>query len=216
LIKANSYTFSSTCQMSEPQRNQVDTNLLLAFEDRYTGPDASRLSATAEISERYIHDSLVYEHYGHWEPSTQKTFDGFCRRWVDFCNKRQYSRFDTSAIKGEAFLQAERQRHQNPGENVKIALTQFVKLCKIRGCPEFSKSEMSFMHAVVNRARDDSAEYNRSKPVDEEKKMHDRSSITSQDLEQLLSVCAEQDDRLKGARTKALILVNIQTGKCKS
>ncbi len=93
--------------MSGPQRNKTDANQLLAFENRYTGPHASRLSPTAETSEQHIHDILVDEYYGRLETSTQNAFEGFC-------NKHEYHLLDTSAIKGELFLQAERQRHVNP------------------------------------------------------------------------------------------------------
>jgi len=194
------------------QKNNDATGQLLAFENRYTGPDASRPSPTAVKSERDIHDSLVYQHFEHFETSTQNTFDGFCRRWIHFCNKREYNMLDTSWSRGESFLQAERERHQNPGENIKIALTQFQKLCQTRGCPGFSKGEIACLHAVVNKARDDRATNARSNPVDKNRKVRDRNVITSQELEQVLRICADDGDRLKAARAMALILVNDLTG----
>ena len=115
-----------------------------------------------------------------------KTFDGFCRRWVEFCEDRGYDMLDTNAKTGEEFLQAERNRHKNPGDNVVKALNQSKKLCRIRGCPNFSEAEQTYMQAVVTQAKRDSTLAERCRPVDENKRQMDRNIITAAELQKLL------------------------------
>ncbi len=120
---------------------------------------------------------------------------------------------NTVAKIGEEFLEAERLRHNNPGENLQIAVNQFKKLCRIRGRPIFSEAEQTYMHAVVTKAKKDRVQAVRSRPVNENKMEMNRNIITSADLQELLKVCAVMPDRLTAARAKALILVNVLTGE---
>lgn len=117
-----------------------------------------------------------------------------------FCKKKTYSMFGTTAKVGAEFLQFEREGLPNPGKNVEIYLNQFKKLCKIRGCPDFSTCEEIYMHHVVAKARKDSAVAARSRPVNGNRKRMDRSIISSADLQKLLRVCADMPDRLAAAR----------------
>ncbi|KAL0047999.1 hypothetical protein WJX82_005342 [Trebouxia sp. C0006] len=61
-------------------------------------------------------------------------------------------------------------------------------------------------------AENDGAEAAIYRPVDENQKQLDRTTLTSHDVEQLLSVIASMPDRLQAARARELILLNIQTG----
>jgi len=95
---------------------------------------------------------------------------------------------------------------------LKIAFTQLKKLCDIRGCPAFSKAEHFFRCREVSEARKDSALAARSRPVDENKKLMDRSIVSSADLQELLRVCADMPDRLAAARAAAVIKTSQLTG----
>ncbi|KAL0022566.1 hypothetical protein WJX77_004451 [Trebouxia sp. C0004] len=52
----------------------------------------------------------------------------------------------------------------------------------------------------------------RSRPVDENRKQMDRSVISSDDLQELLRVCADTPDRLAATRAAALIKASLLTG----
>ena len=95
---------------------------------------------------------------------------------------------------------------------MKIAFTKLKKLCDIRGCPAFSKAEHFFRCREVSEARKDSALAARSRPVDENKKLMDRSIVSSADLQELLRVCADMPDRLAAARAAAVIKTSQLTG----
>lgn len=181
------------------------TEKLIAFDSRHVPWHADRFARGCDLDEREIHKSDRYELYDRFLPNTKKTFDSFCRRWVEFCERNDYDLLATTAKTGGEFLEAERLRHNNPGKNVEIAFTQFQKLCTIRGCPKFSESEHRFMHAVVSMAKCDSAQAERSRPVDENKRQMDRNIITSADLQEMLKVCADMPDRSAASRAKALI-----------
>ncbi|DBB13430.1 TPA: hypothetical protein ACH3X3_005160 [Trebouxia sp. C0006] len=112
---------------------------------------------------------------------------------------------------GEQFLEAERLRHKNPGNNVEIAFTQFKRLCSIRGCPKLNESEYCYLHAVVSTAKRDSAQAERSWPVNEDNKQMARNIVTAAVLQKVLRVCADMPNRLTAARAKALVLANIKT-----
>jgi len=189
------------------------TEKLIAFESRYLPRHAGQFARDCNLDERELHKRDRYELYDKFRENTKKTFHSFCRRWVEFCERNEYDLLDTSAKTGGEFLEAERLRHKNPGKNVEIAFTQFRKLCTIRGCPKFSESEHRFLHAVVSMAKCDSAQAERSRPVDENKRQMDRNIITSADLQEMLRVCSDMPDRSTATRAKALILTNIQTGE---
>lgn len=141
------------------------------------------------------------------------TFDGFCGRWISFCKGKGYDMLNTTAETGQEFLEQERLRHRNPGDNLKIGFTQFKRLCAIRGCPPFSSNELFFMAKEVSEARKASAHAALTRPVDEDKSCQDRNIITSPELQELLRVCADMPDRLQAARAEALLAVNVMTGE---
>ena len=189
------------------------TERLIAFDSRYQGQHAGEHASDFALDERKIHDARVYEKYGKMKDNTKKTFDGFCGRYVSFCEGKGYHMLDTTAKTGQEFLEQERLRHKNPGDNLKIAFTQFKKLCAIRGCPPFSSAECFFMAKVVSEARKDSAQAALTRPLDEDKSCQDRNIITSAELQELLRVCAVMPVRLKAARAEALLAVNVLTGE---
>ncbi len=174
------------------------------------------LLSTPKLMERKAHDKRIREFYSRFEESTQKTFRSFCRRWVQFCEKTNCDILDMGAKTGEQFLEAERLRHKNPGNNVEIAFTQFKRLCSIRGCPKLNEFEYCYLHAVVSTAKRDSAQAERSWPVDEDNKQMARNIVTAAVLQKVLRVCADMPNRLTAARAKALVLANIQTGESHS
>ena len=85
--------------MTPPQQYGDAAKRLIAFRNRYIRPDANRFASGPEASEEDIHNKLVYDLYERFDASTRKTFDGFCRRWVEFCESNNYGIFDTSAIR---------------------------------------------------------------------------------------------------------------------
>ena len=197
------------------------TERLIAFESRYQGRHADDHASDSGLDERKLHAKRVDETNSDFEENTRKTFDSFCRRWVEFCREKGQHMLETTAETGEAYLQAQRLEglrlgHKNVGKNVEIQLNQFKKLCTIRGCPEFSKDEIIYMHNVVTKASKDSAHAARSRPVDENKKQMDRSIMSSKDLQELLRVCAGMTDRLAATRATALIKVSLLTGECQA
>ena len=146
------------------------TERLIAFENRFKGRHAEEHALDCGLDERDLHQRRVDETYSDFEENTIKAFDHFCRRWVLFCKEKAYSMFDTNAKTGAEFLQFERERHSNPGKNIEMYLNQFRKLCTIRGCQDFSKHEEIYMHNVVTKARKDSAQASRSRPVNQNRK----------------------------------------------
>ena len=172
------------------------TERLIAFESRYQGRHADEHASASGLDERKLHAKRVDEIYSDLSPNTRKTFDSFCRRWVDFCRGKGDHMLETTAKTGEAYLQAQSLEglelgHKNVGKNMEIQLNQFKKLCTIRGCPEFSKDEGIYLRNVVTKANIDSARAARSRPVDEHRKQMDRSIISSGDLQEMLRVCAD-------------------------
>ena len=165
--------------------NSTATEKLIAFESRYKG----RLAGEHE---KKLHDARVYENYDKMADSTKKTFEGFGGRWIGFCEEECYHMLDTTAKPGQAFLEQERLRHENPGNTVKIAFTQFKQLCEIRGCPVFRTGEFFSMHREVSEAGKDSAQAALHCPVDE-----DRNIITSAELQEPLRVCADMPELLE-------------------
>ena len=147
----------------------------------------------------------------------KKTFDVFRESWTGFCERNNYERKETTAESGAQFLQAERARHleaghKNPGVNVRKSFAQFKKLRCMQGRPKLEETEHAYMQNVVCMAENDGAEAAIHRPVDENQKQLDRTTLTSHDVEQLLSVNASMPDRLQAARAGELILLNIQTG----
>ena len=189
------------------------TERLIAFESRHRGRHAEEHASSCKLDERKVHDARVYEKYGKMKDSTKKTFDGFCGRFESFCKGRGYDMLNTTVEIGQAFLEKERLRHTNPGDNLKIAFTQFKRLCAIRGCPPFSSAEQFFMAKEVSEARKASAHAALTRPVDEDRSFQDRNIITLAELQELLRVCADMRDRLKAARAEALLAVNMMTGE---
>ena len=189
------------------------TERLIAFESRYRGPHADEYASDCQLDERKLHDARVYEQYDKMKDNIKKTFDGFCGRWISFCEGKGYDMLNTNAKTGQEFLEHERLRHTNPGDNLKIAFTQFNRLCAIRGCPPFSPDEYFFMAKEVSEARKASAHAALTRPVDEDKSCQDRNIITSAELQELLRVCADMPDRLQAARAEALLAVNVMTGE---
>lgn len=129
------------------------------------------------------------------------------------CKGKGYDMLNTAAEIGQQFLEQERLRHKNPGDNLKIAFTQFMRLCAIRGCPPFSSSGHFYMAKEVSEAKKASAHAALTRPVDEDKSCQDRNIITPAELRELLRVCADMPDRLKAARAEALLAVNVMTGE---
>ncbi|DBA65693.1 TPA: hypothetical protein ACH3X2_000740 [Trebouxia sp. C0005] len=189
------------------------TERLIAFENRYRGWHAEEHASDCQLDERKVHDARVYEKYSKTKDNTKKTFHGFCGRWISFCKEEGYDVLNTTAETGQQFLEEERLRHPNPGDNVKIAFTQFKRLCAIRGCPPFSSGEHFLLAKEVSEARKDSAHAALTRPVDEDQSCQDRNIITSAELQELLRVCADMPDRLKAARAEALLAVNLMTGE---
>lgn len=66
---------------------------------------------------------------------------------------------------------------------------------------------------MVTKARKDSAQASRSRPVNQNRKEMDRGIISSADLEELLRVCADIPDRMAAARAIALIMTSRLTGE---
>ena len=199
-------------------QKSIVTEKLIAFENRYTRRHADEQASDSGLDERKLHAKRVDETYSDFEENTRKTFDSFCRRWVHFCREEGHDMLETTAKTGEAYLQAQRLEglrlgHKNVGKNVEIQLNQFKKLCRIRGCPDFSTNEEIYLHNVVTKSRKDSAIAARSRPVNENKKRMDSGIITSADLQELLRVCADMPDRLAAARATALINTSRLTGE---
>ncbi|DBB07149.1 TPA: hypothetical protein ACH3X1_011720 [Trebouxia sp. C0004] len=194
------------------------TERLIAFDSRYQGRHADEHASASGLDERKLHAKCVDKTYSDLQKNTRKTFDSFCRRWVKFCRGKGYHMLETTAKTGEAYLQAQRLEglrlgHKDVGKNLEVQLNQFKKLCTIRGCPEFSKDEGIYMHNVITKASKDSAHAARSPPVDENRKQMDRSIISSDDLQELLRVCADTPDRLVATRAAALIKASLLTGE---
>lgn len=136
--------------MHAPQRCTA-TEKLTSFENRYTGRHADQFAFDSGVDAQDVHKARFLHEYGKRRDNTKKTFDGVCGRWIGFCEERGFDMLDTSAKIGREFLEGERVRHANPGKNVEIALSQFKKLFRIRGCPEFSKDGEKYMQAVSAR-----------------------------------------------------------------
>ncbi len=203
-------------QEASQQHRDAETDLL-AFENRYKEADADRFACFQNTSPQEVHASIVRQQYGQWKPNTKKTFDVFRESWTGFCERNNYNRKETTAERGAQFLQAERARHleaghKNPGVNVRKSFAQFKKLRCMQGRPKLKDTEHAYMQNFVSMAENDGAEAAIYRPVDENQKQLDRTTLTSHDVEQLLSVIASMPDRLQAARARELILLNIQTG----
>ncbi len=119
---------------------------MIAFDSRYRGRHAEEQASECQLNERKLHAKRVDETYSDLEENNRKTFDSFCRRWVNFCREQGHDMLETTAETGEEFLQAQRLEglrlgHKKIGKTFEIQLNQFRKLCTIRGYPEFSKDE---------------------------------------------------------------------------
>jgi len=211
--------FYSLTEMEHQEASQQHESDLLAFENRYKEADADRFASFPNTSAQKVHASIVREQYGRWKPNTKRTFDVFRESWTGFCERNNYDRKETTVERGEEFLQAERARHleagsKNPGEDVRKTFAQFKKLRCMQGRPKLNDTEHAYMQNVVSMTQNDGAEAAISRPVDENKKQLDRTTLTSQNVEQVLSVIASMPDRLQlqAARARALFLLNMQTG----
>ena len=203
-------------QEASQQHRDAETDLL-AFENRYKEADADRFACFQNTSPQEVHASTVRQQYEQRKPNTKRTFDVFRKSWTGFCERNNYDRKETTAERGAQFLQAERARHleaghKNPGVNVRKSFAQFKKLRCMQGRPKLKESEHAYMQNIVSMAENDGAEAAIYRPVDENQKQLDRTTLTSHDVEQLLSVIASMPDRLQAARARELILLNIQTG----
>lgn len=88
------------------------TEKLISFESRYKGQHADEHALDSGLDERKLHDARVYENYRKTADNTKKTFDGFCGRWIGFCEEKGYHTLDTTARPGQEFLEQERPRHK--------------------------------------------------------------------------------------------------------
>lgn len=79
----------------------------------------------------------------------------------------------------------------------------------MQGRPKLKDTEHAYMQNVVSKAENDGAEAAIYRPVHEDHKQLDRTTLTSHDVEQLLSVVASMP---QAARAREIILLNIQTG----
>jgi len=177
---------------------------LLAFSNRYTGPNANRVASGPYASAKKIHEDLVYQKIARYELPTQASFKGVCRRFIMWCEKDilntdVYKFFAHPAVKVAAFRESERQRHilqgTQPGINVANAFTEMDKLSMMQGCPKFDSAGIDHMKAVVARANNDSVQQNRSADLDYSKTRADRAVLTDEDTENLLKVCAQHVHR---------------------
>ena len=82
----------------------------------------------------------------------------------------------------------------------------------MQGRLKLKDTEHAYMQNVVCMAENDGAEAAIHRAVDGNQKQLDRTTLTSHDVEQLLSVIASMPDWLQAARARELILLNIQTG----
>ena len=117
------------------------TERLIVFDSRYQGRHADEHASASGLDERKLHAKRVDETNSALEENTKKTFDSFCRHWINFCRAEGHHVLETTAKTGEAYLQAQRLEglrvgHKNVGKNVEIQLNQFKKLCTIRGCQQ--------------------------------------------------------------------------------
>jgi len=109
-----------------------------------------------------LHKKLVDNLYRFCQPATQASFEGVCRRYVDWCKSQPriecaYKFFAYPADTVEAFLESGPLRHvqqgDQPGLTVENAYTEVHKLSKIQGCPAFTQTEIHLMKSAVGRAR---------------------------------------------------------------
>ena len=194
---------------------------LLAFSNRYTGPNANRVPPGCYASAEAIHEDLVYQKLTRWASSTQASFKAICRKFIEWCEKDElntdvYKFFAHPATKVRAFLESERQRHiqqgTQPGINVANTFTEMVKLSMIQGCPSFDNAAIDHIKAVVARAKNDSAQQNRIAELDYSKSRADRAVLTDEDTNNFLEVCSKQGDRLAAARAQVILLIGCATG----
>ena len=205
-------------------RKKQDKSLidsLLDYSNRYTGPETSCASTNSFNTAEEHHKKLLQPLYALREPATKASFEGVCRKYVDWCNaqpqiKCAYKFFAYPADTVEAFLESERLRHlqqgNKPGLNVENTYTEVCKLSRIQGCPSFTQAEEEFMKSAVVRARDDSRQQELNAKPDLAKTKANRSVLTDEERDQLLKVCAQGSDRLAAARFQVILLVGCATG----
>jgi len=85
---------------------------LLDYSNRYTGPETSCATANNFNSAETLHRKLVDILYRFCKPATQASFEGVCRRYVDWCKSQPriecaYKFFANPADTVEAFLESD-------------------------------------------------------------------------------------------------------------
>ncbi len=201
--------------MRIPQDDHA-TDSLLAFANRYTGLNAHRVAPGPEATAEAIHADLLYQHLGKHAQATQDSFKGVCRRFVKWCDKDEantsaYKYFAFPAIKVAAFLESERQRHietgNQPGLNVEHAFTEMNRLSFIQGCPLFNSAEIAHMKSPVAKSKNDSVQKHRNAA-----KRRQTEELTEEDIHNLLRVCALQNKPLAAAQAKVIVRAVCATG----
>ena len=85
---------------------------LLDYSNRYTGPETSCATANNFNSAETLHRKLVDILYRFCKPATQASFEGVCRRYVDWCKSQPriecaYKFYANPADTVEAFLESD-------------------------------------------------------------------------------------------------------------
>jgi len=194
---------------------------LLDYSNRYTGPETSCATANNFNTAEDCHVKLVKALYENKMPATKASFEGVCRRYVDWCASQPRIQcankfFAYPADTVEAFLESERLRHvqqgTQPGLNVANAYTELDKLSRLQGCPAFTQTEVDLMKSAVGRARHDSKQQQLEAEPDLARTKANRDVLTDADSDELLRVCAQNSDRLAAARFRVILLVGCATG----
>ncbi len=116
---------------------------------------------------------------------------------MDWCESQPwiecaYKFFASPADTVEAFLESERLRHvqqgNQPGLNVENAYTELHKLSEIQGSPAFTQTEIHLMKSAVGRAKHDSKQKQLSTEPDLAETKANRDVLTDADSDKLLRV----------------------------
>jgi len=173
---------------------------LLDFSNSYTGPGSKHVAPNSFDTAETRHKKLVDTLYHDCKRATKASFEGVCRRYVDWCASQPqiqhtYKFFAYPADTIEAFLESERLRHleqgNQPGLNVANANTEIHRLSEIQGCPAFTQIEIDLMKSAVGRARHDRMQTQLSAEPDLAETKANRDVLTNADSDKLLRVCAE-------------------------
>ena len=138
---------------------------LLDYSNRYSSPNTSCATANNFNTAEDCHVKLVKALYMDTMPATKATFEGLCRRYVNWCaaqpqiqGANKFLAYPADTI--EAFLDSERLRHLQQGTQPRLsvanAYTELDKLSRLQGCPAFTQTEVDLMKSAVGRAQHDS------------------------------------------------------------